>query len=59
MNPVTPPDLMDIVFVSGSVLSPDHSRAAYVTKRQNYKKLGTTPAFTFWIAKPAYSANDI
>ena len=38
MNPVTIPDLMDITFVSGPVLSPDCKRAAYVTKRQNHKK---------------------
>ena len=38
MNPVTIQDLMDIVFVSGPVLSPDRNRAAYVTKWQNYNK---------------------
>jgi hypothetical protein len=45
---------MDIVFVSGPELSPDHSRAACVTKRQNYK-ISTMPAFTFRIAKPGVS----
>jgi len=38
MKPITIPDLMDIAFVSGPVLSPDGGRAAYVVKRQNYEK---------------------
>ena len=38
MKPITIRDLMDIAFVSGPVLSPDGKRAAYVVKRQDYKK---------------------